>query len=307
MEQAIQLDVLAALTHELGSDILTPGDEVPTRYFTAYNEPPGSRPLALARPRSVEEISQLLSLCNRLGVPVVPQGGLTGLAGGGVPLGGEIVLSLERFSGIEEIDSAAGTVTVRAGTLLQNLQEAVNEAGFDLGYDLGARGSCQVGGNLATNAGGNRAIRYGVVRDQVLGLEAVLADGTVVGSLNKMLKNNAGYDSKHLFIGSEGTLGVITRAVLKLYPRMQSASTCLCVVPDYQAVVQLWQRVRTELPDASSFEVMWPSFYRYVSTHTANVQVPIEARDAFYVLIECASINRDAEASTGRVESCLEA
>ena len=305
MESGKEAEVLATLIQELGTDIVTPGADVAPRYFTGHGEAPGARPLALARPRTVEEVSLVLRVCHRLDVAVVPQGGMTGLAGGAVPLGGEIVLSMERCSGIEEVDSAASTVTVKAGTVLQTVQEAVCAAGFELGYDLGARGSCQIGGNLATNAGGNRAIRFGVVRDQVLGLEAVLADGTVVSSLNKMLKNNAGYDWKHLLIGSEGTLGVITRAVLKLYPALPSATTCLCVVPDYSSVVALWQQVRAQLPDASSFEVMWPDFYRYVSANTPNVGAPLQAQQAFYVLIECATASRDEKASAARLESCL--
>ncbi|MEX3935237.1 FAD-binding oxidoreductase [Paraburkholderia phymatum] len=305
MESRNQADILATLIKELGTDIVTPGIDVAPRYFTGYGEASGSRPLALARPRSVDEVSRIMRLCHRIGVSVVPQGGITGLAGGAVPLGGEIVLSMERCSGIEEIDAAASTVTIKAGTVLQTVQDAVRATGFELGYDLGARGSCQIGGNLATNAGGNRAIRFGVVRDQVLGLEAVLADGTIVSSLNKMLKNNTGYDWKHLLIGSEGTLGVITRAVLKLYPELPSASTCLCVVPDYQSVVALWQQVRAQLPDASSFEVMWPDFYRYVSANTPGVQAPLPAQQAFYVLIECATAVHDAKTSAARLENCL--
>lgn len=306
MDALQQSEVLATLVSELGEDLLMSGDKVAPRYFTAYNEEPSHPPLALARPRTVEEVSQVLRLCHRLGLAVVPQGGLTGLAGGAVPLNGEVLLSLERLSGIEEIDPSAGTVTVKAGTVLQTVQEAVRAVGFDLGYDLGARGSCQIGGNLATNAGGNRAIRYGVVRDQVLGLEVVLADGTVISSLNKMLKNNTGYDLKHLFIGSEGTLGVITRAVLKLHPRLDATSTCLCVAPDYASVVEVWHRTRTQLPDICSYEVMWSGFYHYVTTKTPGLPVPIEAQDGYYILMECATTAREAEASAERLKSCLD-
>jgi len=307
VQSSIEADVLAQLLGELGTDIVTPGVDVAPRYFTGYGEAPGARPLAVARPRSVEDVSRVLQLCNRLKVAVVAQGGMTGLAGGAVPHGGEIVLSMERFSGIEEIDTAASTVTVKAGTVLEAVQHAVREQGFELGYDLGARGSCQIGGNLATNAGGNRAIRFGVVRDQVLGLEAVLADGTVVSSLNKMLKNNTGYDWKHLMIGSEGTLGVITRAVLKLYPELAATCTCLCVVPDFESVVALWQQVRAQLPDASSFEVMWPEFYRFVTTFSGHgaASQPLRARQAYYVLIECATASRDEASSADRLEQCL--
>jgi FAD/FMN-containing dehydrogenase len=283
---------LERLIGELGPEVVTLGAAVDPRYYTAYNERPGTRPRALLRPTSLAEISRALEICNQLGQTVVPQGGLTGLARGAVPVGpegDEIVLSLERFAGVEEIDPDAATVTVRAGTRLQSLQLAVDEAGFALGIDLGARGSCQIGGNIATNAGGNRAIRYGLMREQVLGLEVVLADGTVISSLNKMLKNNAGYDLKQLFIGSEGTLGVVTRAVLKLHPRLGVPTTALCATADYDATVRLWQRVRGELPTALSFEVMWPGFYDYVVRHTPQVAAPLAPANRFYVLVECAA------------------
>ncbi|RQQ12780.1 FAD-binding oxidoreductase [Burkholderia stagnalis] len=296
-------DIVAALAAELGTAAVTPPADIEPRFFTAYNEPPGVRPRALVRPRSVDEVSRTLALCTRLGQPVVPQGGLTGLARGAVALGGEVVLSMERFAGIEALDAAAGTITVRAGTPLQAVQEAADAAGFTFGVDLGARGSCQIGGALATNAGGTRAIRYGMMREQVLGLEAVLADGTVVSSMNRMLKNNAGYDLKQLFIGSEGTLGVITRAVLRLHPKLAEPATALCRVADYDAVVRLWDRVRA-LPDVVSFEAMWPAFYRYVANHTPGVVAPFAADDGFAVLIECATSAPGGDARQA-LETCL--
>ncbi|WP_423191424.1 FAD-binding oxidoreductase [Burkholderia multivorans] len=288
----------AALVAELGDACVTRAADIEPRYFTAYNERPGVRPRALVRPRSVDEVSRALALCARLAQPVVPQGGLTGLARGAVALGGEVVLSMERFAGIDALDAAAGTLTVRAGTLLQVVQEAADAAGFTFGVDLGARGSCQIGGMLATNAGGTRAIRYGTMREQVLGLEAVLADGTVVSSMNRMLKNNAGYDLKQLFIGSEGTLGVVTRAVLRLHPKLAAPATALCRVRDYKAAVGLWDRMRT-LPELVSFEAMWPAFYDYVARHTPGVAAPFAADGGFAVLIECATSapERDARAA----------
>lgn len=288
----------AALVAELGDACVTRAADIEPRYFTAYNERPGVRPRALVRPRSVDEVSRALALCTRLAQPVVPQGGLTGLARGAVALGGEVVLSMERFAGIDALDAAAGTLTVRAGTPLQVVQEATDAAGFTFGVDLGARGSCQIGGMLATNAGGTRAIRYGTMREQVLGLEAVLADGTVVSSMNRMLKNNAGYDLKQLFIGSEGTLGVVTRAVLRLHPKLAAPATALCRVRDYEAVVALWNRMRT-LPELVSFEAMWPAFYDYVARHTPGVAAPFAADGGFAVLIECATSapERDARAA----------
>ncbi|WP_306714787.1 FAD-binding oxidoreductase [Burkholderia dolosa] len=277
-----------ALVAALGDALVTRSAAIEPRYFTAYNEPAGVRPRALVRPTSVDDVSRTLALCTRLGQPVVPQGGLTGLARGAVALGGEVVLSMERLAGIEALDRAAGTITVRAGTPLQAVQDAADAAGFTFGVDLGARGSCQIGGMLATNAGGTRAIRYGMMREQVLGLEAVLADGTIVSSMNRMLKNNAGYDLKQLFIGSEGTLGVITRAVLRLHPKLAAPATALCRVRDYDAVAALWNRMRA-LPEIVSFEAMWPSFYEYVARHTPDVVAPFAGDGGFAVLIECAT------------------
>jgi FAD/FMN-containing dehydrogenase len=278
-----------ALFDTFGADVVALPPAIDPRYYTAYNEPPGTTPAALVRPRSVEEVARVLGLCERLRQPVVPQGGRTGLVRGAVPAGlpgGEVILSLERLAGIETIDRAAGTVTVRAGTLLQSLQEAIDAAGFSLGFDIGARGSCQIGGNLATNAGGHRAIRHGVLRDQVLGLEVVLADGTIVSALNTMIKNNAGYDVKQLFIGSEGTLGVITRAVLRLQPKSGTLVTALCALHCYEDVVRLLQHARRSLPGLVAFEAMWPAFYRFVTERTPGVSPPLTAAEHLYVLLE---------------------
>ena len=293
----------AALIAELGADVVTRPEDIEPRFFTAYNEAPGVRPRALVRPMCVDDVSRALALCARLGQPVVPQGGLTGLARGGIALGGEVVLSMERFAGVESLDAAAATITVRAGTALQIVQEAADAAGFTFGVDLGARGSCQIGGMLATNAGGTRAIRYGLMREQVLGLEAVLADGTIVSSMNRMLKNNAGYDLKQLFVGSEGTLGVITRAVLRLHPKLGASATALCRVANYEALLQLWDRVRAR-PDVVSFEAMWPSFYAHVAANTPGVVAPFEADGNFVMLIEFATSAPDGDAAAG-LEACL--
>jgi FAD/FMN-containing dehydrogenase len=191
------------------------------------------------------------------------------------------------MSGVEEIDAAASTALVLAGTPLQVVQQAAWDAGMFFPLDLGARGSCTIGGNLSTNAGGNRVLRYGMARDLVLGLEAVLADGTVISSLNKMLKNNSAYDLKQLFIGSEGTLGVITRAVLRLHPQPRSTCTALCAVSGYAEVLDLLWHVRNGLGSAlSAFEVMWPDFYGLVTTEVPGLDAPLPYGSGAYVLIE---------------------
>src|SRR6201995_5669442 len=192
------------------------GNEIDPRYHTDMAGIPVDPPLAGVRARSTEDVSTLLKLCNEARVSVTTQGGMTGLVRATMPLQGEIVLSMERMTAIEEVDTGGGVVITQTGVPLQRLQERVGDAGFMFPLDLGARGSCTIGGNVSTNAGGNRVIRYGMARDLVLGLEAVLADGTVLSSMNRMIKNNAGYDLKQLFIGSEGTLGIVTRVVLRL-------------------------------------------------------------------------------------------
>ena len=220
-DQSLALDALQAA---LGPTAVLRGADTPARNHNDCSGLAPSVPLAVLRPADTAGVSAALRICHAHGLAVVPQGGLTGLCGAARVGAGEVALSLERLVGIEEIDPAAATMTVRAGTPLETVQQAAADAGFFCPLDLGARGSCAIGGNLATNAGGNRVIRYGMAREMVLGIEVVLVDGTVVTSLNKMIKNNAGFDLKHLFIGSEGTLGVITRTVLRLFPKPASTN-----------------------------------------------------------------------------------
>ncbi|MDF1587107.1 FAD-binding oxidoreductase [Marinimicrococcus flavescens] len=297
-------DVVTALTQALGKEIVCAGDDVPARNRRDWTAPE-VLPLALVRPRTTEQVATAMRLCHEHGTPVVPQGGLTGLCGGGRPVEGGIALSLERMTGVEEIDPATASMTVRSGTPLEAVQKAADEAGFLCPLDLGARGSCAIGGNLSTNAGGNRVIRYGMTREMVLGLEVVLPDGTVVNSLNKMLKNNAGYDLKQLFIGSEGTLGVITRAVLRLWPKPRTVSAAFCGLADFDAVLRLLDEARGGLgATLSAFEVMWPSFYDLITAHATGVRTPLAGRHGLYVLLEAQG--SDAAFDDPRFEAFLE-
>jgi FAD/FMN-containing dehydrogenase len=300
-------DLLQRLRACLGPHQCLSGDDIEPRYLGdvmhALRE---GRPLAVVRPETVAQVSAVLRLCNEAAVAVVPQGGATGLAGGATPVPGCVVLALERITGIEEIDSAAATLTAWAGTPLQAIQQAARDAGFFYPVDLGGRGSCQIGGNVATNAGGNRVIRYGMTREQVLGLEVVLADGTVLSSLNKMIKNNAGYDLKQLFIGSEGTLGVITRVVLRLHPQPRSTCTALCAVKDYRQVLVLLRQLREALGgNLTAFEMMWPDFYELITTEVAGRTPPIAYGHGAYVLIEASGT--DPEHDQAHFEATLNA
>jgi FAD/FMN-containing dehydrogenase len=209
------------------------------------------------------------------------------------------------MSGIEELDPATATMTVLAGTPLERLQQAAGEAGFMVALDLGARGSCAIGGNIATNAGGNRVIRYGMTREMILGLEVVLPDGTVLNSLNKLIKNNAGYDLKQLFIGSEGTLGIVTRAVVRLHPRPHSTQAALCGLAGFEGVVELLKAARTGLgASLSAFEVMWGGYYRFVTKEIPTIRGPIGNEHALYVLIEQQGTDEATDAA--RFEAWME-
>lgn len=301
--------LLDKLAQTVGVTHLLTGIDIPSQHCTDWFQTHRCVPRALVRPGTVEEVAKVMAICHRHDQPVTPQGGLTGLVAGAVPAEGDVAISLARLNGIEEIDASAGTITVLAGTPLQTVQEAANAAGLLLAVDLGARGSCQIGGNIATNAGGNRVIRYGMFRDQVLGLETVLADGTVVGGLNKMLKNNAGYDLKHLFIGSEGTLGIVTRAVLRLHPMPLSCCTAWCTLPDYDSVVRFLRHAQSRLSGTlSAFEVMWPDFHQLVTTRIPGLRSPV-ASTGLQLLIEVegSDADRDMEMFCKLLEDALEA
>jgi FAD/FMN-containing dehydrogenase len=253
-------------------------------------------PLGLFRPRSTEEVSRMLALCHARGIPVIPQGGCTGLTGGTVPSEGALLLSLERMAAVEGIDRVSHNITVQAGTPLQRVQEAAEAAGLMFPLDIGSRGSCQIGGNLSTNAGGNKVLRYGMARNLVLGLEVVLADGTILNSMNRMLKNNAGYDLKQVFIGSEGTLGIITRAVLRLVAQPRSMALAMAGFEDYPQCERFLAATHARLGDAlSAFEVMWPDFYDRASVRK-SFPPPLAKGMGAYCLIEMSVSSDDADA-----------
>ncbi|MBR0829245.1 FAD-binding oxidoreductase [Bradyrhizobium manausense] len=296
--------LLGALQRRLGPQAVLVDADVPARNCNDWSASLPNRPRAVIRPVDAAGVADAIITCRKARLPFVPQGGLTGLCRGAAPEPGWVAISLERMVGIEEIDPASATITVKAGTPLETIQKAADEAGFFFPLDLGSRGSCAIGGNLSTNAGGNRVIRYGMTRELVLGLEVVLPDGTVMTSLNKLLKNNAGYDLKHLFIGSEGTLGIITRVVLRLFPKPRSTMAALCALKDYSAVVALLDAARSGLgPLLSAFEVMWPDYWDVI-TARAGVRPPVGAGHGFYVLVEAQGTDESIDAP--RFQSWLE-
>lgn len=269
-----------------------------------YWDPAPLEALALVRPRSTDELSRVLQVCSARGQTVVIHGGLTGICDGDRATRRDLVVSLERMTRIEEIDLVGRTVTVQAGCTLQALQTAVEQEGLLFPLDLGARGSCTIGGNIATNAGGINVIRFGMMRAQVLGLEAVLADGTVISSMNRMLKNNTGYDLKQLFIGSEGTLGVITRAILSLKERPVSCNTVLLALERGAHLATLLKFMDRQLGGTlSSFEVMWGDYFRAVTEPGWHV-APMDRQHAFYVVVEAQGAEPDEDAR--RFNSAIE-
>jgi FAD/FMN-containing dehydrogenase len=248
----------------------------------------------LVTPRDTAGVSAVLELCNRVGRTVVPHGGLTGCVFGTVSRPGDVIVSLEKMNAITAISPTQRTIDVEAGAILQNVQERADQHGLMFPLDISARGSCTIGGNIASNAGGNRVIRYGMTRQLVLGLEAVLADGTVISSMNASLKNNSGYDLKQLFIGCEGTLGIVTKAVLRLFEKPSGDVTALAAVADFDDVVTLLKRLDGALDGTlSSFEVMWHDYY---AATVANMDgaAPFADDHSIYVLIEALVSNTQA-------------
>ncbi len=277
--------ILEALRAVLPAEAVLDRDAAAQR-ATSYWNPSPMQAAALVRPRSTADLSAALKVCHARGQAVVTHGGLTGCVEGANSTTGEVVVSLERMNALEEIDTVGRTATVQAGMPLQKLQEEVRKHGLSFPVDLGARGSCTIGGNVATNAGGINVIRYGMMRSRVLGLEAVLADGTVISSMNRMLKNNAGYDLKQLFIGSEGTLGIVTRAVVRLEEASVSRNSAMVGMESFSHVTGLLKHMQTMLGgQLSSYEVMWGDYFRAV-TEPGWHRAPMGRDHAFYVMLE---------------------
>lgn len=257
--------------------------------------------LAVVRPGSTQEVAAVVRACAETGTPIVPQGGNTGLVGGSTPdaSGTQLVLSLSRMTKVRAIDDANLTMTVDAGCVLQNLQQAAEEAGLLLPLSLAAEGSCTIGGNLATNAGGTQVLRYGNARELCLGLEVVTARGEIWDGLSGLRKDNTGYDLRNLFVGSEGTLGVITGTTLKLYPLPASRLTAWASVPSLKDAVHLLAQAHRVLgPCLTGFEVMGQFALSLVARHFSQLRVPLYESAPYCVLIENADHESQLHART---------
>ena len=289
------MQILKDIEAIVGTKGILTGNDVANRKAGIWIDE-GIKAKAIVRPKNTEELSKVLKICNEKKQPVVPHGGLTGLAEGAITLEGQIAISTERLNEIETIDTVGRTITLGAGVQLEKAQNKAEENNLMLAVDLGARGSCTIGGNISTNAGGNMVVKYGMTRDSVLGLEAVLADGRIVTSLNEMLKNNSGYDLKQLFIGTEGTLGFVTRAVLRLREKPKSTNTALLAVNSFTQVTQFLKHIDRGLGgNLSAFEVMWEDFYKQVTTEPALNSPPLSQGFPYYVLVESTGSNQQKD------------
>jgi FAD/FMN-containing dehydrogenase len=267
------------------------------------------RALAVVRPGDTAQVAAVVKACAATGTSIVPQGGNTGLVVGGVPDGSgtQIVLSMTRMNAVRAIDPANLTITVEAGCVLQNLQAAAENAGFLFPLSLGAEGSCTIGGNLGTNAGGTQVVRYGNTRELCLGLEVVNAQGEVWHGLSGLRKDNTGYDLRNLMIGSEGTLGIITAATLKLYPQPAAQLTAWAAVPSMEAAVQLLGLAHQRLgPGLTGFEVMNQFSLSLVDKHYPQLRVPLWQGTPWCVLLENSDSENEQHARS-QFEALLEA
>ena len=290
LDRAIDASLLARFAAIVGEKYAITDPQMQAPYVVEMRDMFQGRTPMVLRPASTAEVAAILKLANETGTPVVPQGGNTGLVGGQVPLHSEIVLSLTRLDRIREVDPTSNTITCEAGVTLQRAREAA--AAVDRLYPqlLPSEGTCTIGGNLSTNAGGTAALAYGIARAHVLGIEVVLADGRILHDLNKLKKDNTGYDLKNLFIGAEGTLGVITAAVLRLVPRPRSVETAFVGVASPQAALALLTIAEQSAGGGvTSYELMPREGLEIVLRHTPGCRDPLTALHPWYVLIELSS------------------
>jgi FAD/FMN-containing dehydrogenase len=282
-------DFINAIRAAVGDKNVLTGERDTEPYVTDWRKQYRAVAECVVRPASTAEVAAVVRLCAGAGVAIVPQGGNTGLVGGSVPTGQrrEIVISLARMNRIRALDALNDTITAEAGCVLAEVQRAASEAGRLFALSLAAEGSCQIGGNLSTNAGGVNVLRYGNAREQVLGLEAVLPDGRVWDGLRGLRKDNTGYDLKQLFIGAEGTLGIITAAVLRLHPKPTASATAWIEVNDPERAVELLTHMRRHCGDRlTAFELISRTCLDAVLKHRPELRDPIPGRVSWYVLAQ---------------------
>ena len=297
-------DATSELTSLLGADGLLTEPAALEPFLTDHRALYTGRALGVALPRNVGQVCELLRFCNERRIGVVPQGGNTSYCGGATPdeSGSQVVLSLRRLHRIRSVEPLNYSLVAEAGCILADVQRAADEVERFFPLSLGSQGSCQIGGNLSTNAGGTSVLRYGMTRDLVLGLEVALADGRILSSLSALRKDNTGYDIKGLFIGAEGTLGVITAATLKLFPQVRTSATAIVATPDVRSAVRLLAQLREISGDrVSSFELMPRIAIDLTARHIPGVRDPLDRPYPWYVLCELTSSH-----SSDSLDSVLE-
>jgi FAD/FMN-containing dehydrogenase len=306
--KCLSAELVARLAAIVGAQhaLTDPDQQLP--YLREWRDMYQGRASVVLRPGSTQEVSQILALANEHSLPVVPQAGNTGLVGGQVPMGGEILLSVSRLKRVRSIDPAGFTMTVETGLTLAEAQAAADEAGRLFPLSLPSEGTCQIGGNLGANAGGVGALVYGNARQLVLGLEVVLADGRVWSGLNALKKDNTGYDLKDLFIGSEGTLGVITAAVLKLFPKPAEKATAFVALPDLDSALALFSLGQeTAGTSLTAYEVMASIVLETVVRHVQGARHPFPTPHPWYALLETSGLKSDGSAERLLTDTLTEA
>jgi FAD/FMN-containing dehydrogenase len=289
-------DIINQLKAKFDPTALLINDHEKTKYITDWSGNISGKAAAVVRPKDTKEVSEVMRIAFDTDTPVVPQSGNTSVAGGSVPdtNGDAIVLSLERMNKIREISSSAMTATVEAGCILESLHKTVEEQNLFFPLNFGAKGSCMIGGNLATNAGGQNVVRYGNTRDLCLGIEAVTSDGKIINLLSGLRKDNTGYDLRNLYIGSEGTLGVITAATLKLFHLPKARATTFAVIPDINNALAFLNYIQSETGGAvEAFELIPDVFLELVKKHAPQYVIPFQSIPSLCVLIEISATSTD--------------
>ena len=297
--------VVNTLIQKLGPEKVLTGAAVMDSYYHIWRMDHPLEAVAMVLPESTADVSEIMKICYEHHQPVIVYGGRTGMVGGTETEASELIISLEKMNTIEEVDTSSRTMTVQAGVILEHVQQAATEQNLLFPLNFGAKGSAHIGGAISTNAGGLRVLRYGMTRQLVLGVEAVMADGTIISAMKKIIKDNSAYDVKHLFIGSEGTLGIVTRAVLKLVEAPRSRCSACAAFDDYNKVVAFLKFMDSSLAGTlSSFELMWKDAYIALTSPPATSTPPLPYDYPYYVLVE--SLGSDQEKDQEHMMSLLE-
>jgi len=281
------MDIIKKITNVVDESSIIKGDDLKSRFYHIWKTDISLESLCLVLPRNTQQVSEIMKICYANNQEVVIHGGLTNLVGATKSNNSQIVISLEKMNDIIEIDTDSKTITCESGVILEDLINTCKEKDLLLPLNFGARGSAQIGGAVSTNAGGLRVFRYGMTRNLVLGTEVVLPDGTVISSLKKLIKDNSGYDLKQLFIGSEGTLGIVTKVILRLYELPSSRLTALTALSSYDNVINLLKHLEKQLAgNLSGFELLWNNTYKTMVSEKTNYHKYLPDTHKYYVFVE---------------------